>query len=196
MNLNSKPFKIAIFASGSGTNADNLMRYFKHHPQIEVAVVICNVSGAGVIEKAERQGVPCEIIGNQQAADGPFLLKCLEKFRVTHLVLAGYLRLIPKELIQNFEGKIINIHPSLLPHYGGKGMFGMRVHESVIAHQELESGISIHEVNEEFDKGRILFQARIRIEPNETAETLAQRIHELEYRHFPEVVSGWIEDGV
>ena len=180
--------RIAIFASGTGSNAINLIRYFKNHPTIEIGFVLSNKSDAPVLNSAKELGVEVMCYNNEELAKGDFLVQLCKSHQIDWIMLAGYLRLIPTELIHFFENKIINLHPSLLPSYGGKGMHGSHVHEAVIANKELESGITIHYVNEEFDKGRIIAQFRCAINSNDTTSTLAQKIHVLEQSYLPIVV--------
>lgn len=182
---------IAILASGSGTNAENLIRYFKNTDDISVNLVATNVPDAGVIARAEQAGVPVIRFSRHDLESGT-LCDELQKKQTDVVVLAGFLWLIPANLIEAFPGKIINIHPALLPKYGGKGMYGNRVHQAVIANGEKESGITIHLVDEHYDRGDILYQAVTTVDNNDTADTLAGKIHELEYRYFPEVVERFI----
>lgn len=179
---------IAIFASGSGSNAEQLIKYFTHHQSISVAVVITNKANAGVIARAERLQVPHIVINDQQANDGQYLLSLLKQHQIDLVVLAGYLKLFPADVIQQFPDRVINLHPSLLPKYGGKGMYGSKVHEAVLANNEIESGITIHFVNEEYDKGAIIHQSEVLISTDETVESLATKIHHLEHENLAKVV--------
>jgi phosphoribosylglycinamide formyltransferase-1 len=185
--------KLAIFASGSGTNAENLIRYFEKDPSITVALIVCNVPNAGVISRAERLGVPVVMTNRAQLAEGSELSQKLEETQIHAIILAGFLLLIPEWLIKKYPNRILNIHPALLPKYGGKGMYGMRVHEAVIAAGEQESGISVHLVNEKFDEGPVLGQYTCPVEPNDNPEKLAEKIHELEYRYFPKIVEDYLK---
>lgn len=180
--------RIAIFASGTGSNAVNFINYFKASAQVEIALVLSNKADAPVLGKATSMGIITVSVTNRQAANGPFMTQLMIEHKIDFIVLAGYLRLIPTELINAFNRKMVNIHPSLLPKYGGKGMYGGKVHQAVIANQEPESGITIHYVNEVYDKGEIISQERIGVAPNDTPDSLAQKIHELEHKHFPVVV--------
>lgn len=180
--------RIAVFASGKGSNAINLIRYFNNHPSIEIGFVLSNKSDAPVLNSAKELGIEVLYLSNQEVANGDFLVQICQSHHIDWIMLAGYLRLIPGELIQHFENRIINLHPSLLPNYGGKGMHGGHVHEAVIANKETESGITVHFVNEEFDKGRIIAQFRCGINSNDTSSTLAQKIHVLEQSYLPVVV--------
>ncbi len=180
--------KIAIFASGAGSNAEKIIVHLQHNSSIQVAVVVCNKPEAGVLSIAISHQIPTLLIEKERFFRGDAYLPELSNYGVDFIVLAGFLWKIPQALIAAYPTKIINIHPALLPKYGGKGMYGMRVHEAVIAAGEKESGITIHYVNEHFDEGEPIFQARCPIEPTDTPESLAQKVHALEHRHFPEVV--------
>lgn len=185
--------KLAIFASGSGTNAENIANYFRDHKEIEVAVILCNKENAGVFERAKRLGIPAIYATSDKVADGKALCATMKEYHIDFIVLAGYLRKIPSELIAAYPNKIVNIHPALLPKYGGKGMYGDRVHEQVLNNGEKESGISIHIVNEAYDEGDILFQKAIDIQDIREVEVLAGRIHELEYAHYPKTIESQIK---
>jgi phosphoribosylglycinamide formyltransferase-1 len=180
--------RLAIFASGAGSNAVNLIRYFKDRPFIDVALVVCNRPNAPVVQRVKEDNVPCILISNKETTDGQFLIGLMEKHRINGIVLAGYLRQIPKELIDHFTDRIINLHPSLLPKYGGPGMYGDRVHEAVLANHEQFTGITIHLVNEEYDKGAILEQVQFPIPVNMTLAELKSAIHGIEEEHFPLIV--------
>ena len=188
-----KKNKIAIFASGSGTNAENIGRFFTNHPKAEVCLILSNKKDAGVVLRAKNLGIPCIIFNKEDFYDTTKVLTDLKKYSIDFVILAGFLWLLPQSLIHSYPKRIINIHPALLPKYGGKGMFGMRVHETVIANNEIESGITIHYVNEEYDAGDIIFQARCGISKNDTPEVLAEKVHKLEYEHFPRVIEGIVE---
>lgn len=179
--------RIAIFASGSGTNAQRLMEHFATNPVAQVVLVVSDQPKAGVIQRAWDMGVPSYLFGAAQLRDGT-LLRELRDQRIDLLVLAGFMRLIPAELVQAFPQRILNIHPALLPKYGGKGMYGMHVHRAVIAAGETESGITIHYVNERYDEGEQLLQVKCPVLPDDTPESLAERIHGLEHAHYPGVV--------
>jgi phosphoribosylglycinamide formyltransferase 1 len=180
--------KIAVFASGSGTNCENLIRYFQDSEKIEVAVVITNNPFAGVIERASNLDTDCFINLLKTTDDFQTLDDILDEYNIDWIVLAGFLKLVPRNLIIRYRQRMINIHPALLPAYGGKGMYGMKVHEAVIAAGEKQSGITIHYVNEHYDEGAIIEQFICPVLKNDTPEELARRIHELEHKHFPEVV--------
>lgn len=179
---------IAVFASGSGTNCENLINYFEKSDTINVALVITNNPFAGVIEKADRLDVDCYINLFSSAADFSTLYKILEEYKIQWIILAGFLKLIPADLITRFNGRIINIHPALLPKFGGRGMYGQKVHKAVIESGETVSGITIHLVNEKYDEGEILVQHFCDVFPDDTPETLAERIHQLEYTFYPTAI--------
>ncbi|MDR2362399.1 MAG: phosphoribosylglycinamide formyltransferase [Prevotellaceae bacterium] len=183
---------ISVFASGSGSNAENLTVYFKKHPSIRVGLILTNNPKAGVIDRARLAGVPVKIFNRHDFYESGTVLAALREYRTAYIVLAGFLWLAPDYLLEKYP--VLNIHPALLPAYGGKGMYGMHVHRAVIAGRETQSGITIHEVDSEYDNGRILFQAACPVAPDDTPERLAARIHELEYRYFPHVVEKWITE--
>lgn len=180
--------KIAIFASGNGSNAQHIIEYFTGSDKVDPALVLCNKPDAFVLTRAEKLGIPTILFNREEFFDSDAVMVTLAQHRIEYLILAGFLWLIPKNLIKLYAGKIINIHPALLPRHGGKGMYGMKVHEAVIAAGELESGITIHFVNECYDEGEIIFQARCPVLPSDTPERLAEKIHSLEYRWYPEVI--------
>lgn len=184
--------KIAIFASGAGSNAEKIIAHLKHHSAIEVALVVSNRPEAGVLAIAAANRIPTLIIEKENFFRGDAYIPKLKEYGIGFIVLAGFLWKIPAALIAAFPNRIINIHPALLPKYGGKGMYGAKVHEAVIAAGEKESGITVHYVNEVYDDGEHLFQAHCPIHETDTPETLAQKIHALEHAHFPEVVEKWV----
>jgi phosphoribosylglycinamide formyltransferase-1 len=190
-----KKNKIAIFASGSGTNAENIGRFFSDHPLAEVSLILTNKKDAGVISRAENLGIPCIVFNREDFYDTGKVISYLRQYSIDFIVLAGFLWLIPKNLIENYPKQIINIHPALLPKYGGKGMYGSFVHETVIKNKDTESGITIHFVNEEYDAGSVIFQARCSFLKNETAETLAEKVHALEYEFYPKVIERLLGSG-
>ncbi len=185
---------IAIFASGSGTNAQKIMEYFDNHPDIRVRLVLSNKADAPVLMRAANFMIPTHIFDRKSFYESDAVLQQLANHQIDYIVLAGFLWLVPASLIQAFPDRIVNIHPALLPKYGGKGMYGMKVHQAVVDAQEKESGITIHLVNEEYDKGRHLFQAACTVEPDDTADTVAGKIHALEHAHFPKVIEQWIQE--
>jgi len=192
----SAPIHIAIFASGAGSNARKIIDYFEKRTAgssvnstgtksaaIKVSLIVCNVPGAGVLEIAKEKGIPSLII-NKADFNATGYLESLQNADINFIVLAGFLWKVPEVLVRAYPKAIINIHPALLPKYGGKGMYGVHVHEAVIAAGEKESGITIHWVNEHYDEGAIIFQAKCSIDANDTADTLANKIHALEHAHF------------
>lgn len=179
--------KIAILASGEGTNAERIIQHFLERKTAEVALVISNKAQAGVCKRAERLGVPSQVISAQGFAAGE-ALEVLHRHRIDFVVLAGFLLKVPDAILHDYPDKIVNIHPSLLPRFGGKGMYGARVHEAVLAAGEKESGITIHYVNQHYDEGGIILQATCPVLPGDTPESLAARVHRLEYEHFPRVI--------
>ncbi len=182
--------RLAIFASGSGTNAEQIMLHFKQHPKIEVALMLSNKPDAFVLARTKKFNVPCKVFTRQLFSDE--VLHWLLEEKITHIVLAGFMWLMPSSIIKKFPGKIINIHPALLPKFGGKGMYGHYVHEAVKAAGEKETGITIHLVNEKYDEGEILCQASCTVDPYDSPEQIADKVHALEHRHYPEQIEKWI----
>jgi len=180
--------RIAIFASGSGTNAEKIMSYFQHHDVGEVALVLSNKPDAFVLERAGKFSVPTHVFSRDRFYNSTEVIDIMIDTEVSLVVLAGFLWLVPADLIRAFPERMINIHPALLPEYGGKGMYGKHVHEAVIRNQEKESGISIHYVNEVYDDGKIIRQEKCEVKADDTPESLAQRIHLLEYKYYPLVI--------
>jgi phosphoribosylglycinamide formyltransferase-1 len=185
--------RIAIFASGSGTNAQRIAEFFSHNRDVSIVRIYCNNPDAFVLTRARRLNIPLLLFTRTELYQSDLILDQLHNDQTDLIILAGFLWLVPANILSAYEHRIINIHPALLPKYGGKGMYGHRVHEAVIASGDKESGISIHYVNENYDEGDIIFQARCRVEPNETAESLAAKIHELEYAHFPVVIENVLQ---
>lgn len=179
---------LAIFASGSGSNAENIADYFLDSKQIHVSLIVTNNQNAGVIDRAVRLGIPVVVFSKQDFFAASKVIDILHEYQIDHIVLAGFLLLVPEKLILAFLGKIINIHPALLPHHGGKGFYGNKVHEHVIASKSPISGITIHHVNEKFDEGEIIFQAACCVDKNDSPLDLANKIHQLEYSYFPVVI--------
>ncbi len=179
---------IAIFASGNGSNAQRIAEYFSDSATINICRIYTNNPSAYVIERAARLNIPLTLFDKSELSKPGKVMETLEADHTDWIVLAGFLWLIPSYLIKRFPDRIINIHPALLPKYGGKGMYGSRVHEAVIQNGEQESGISIHYVNDRYDEGQIIFQATCPLKKDDTPSSLASRIHELEYRHYPEVI--------
>jgi len=179
---------IAIFGSGSGTNAENIIQYFESNPLIEVTLVLSNRADAYILERARLHHIPSVVFAKSDFQDEDSLFALLYKYKVDFVVLAGFLLQIPVALIHAFPNKIINIHPALLPKYGGKGMYGDRVHEAVIAAGDKLSGITIHYIDEHYDSGSIIFQTTCDVLPDDTPHDLATRVHALEYKYFPRVI--------
>ena len=184
--------KIALFASGNGTNVQNIMDYFVDNKYIRVDSVWSNNPGAYALKRAEKFNVKTFVFEREEFNNTSRILQILKNREVDLIVLAGFLWLIPENLIRNF--RIINIHPALLPKYGGKGMFGMKVHSKVVENKEIESGISIHYVNEKYDEGQIIFQAKCSVLPTDTPEQVASKVHDLEYKFFPKVIEALLTD--
>ncbi len=183
---------IAILASGSGTNAEAIVDYFSSNNSIRVVCIISNKANAGVLDRAQRLGIPAYVFSNIEMREGIRPLTLLSELGVNLVVLAGYLNLISEPWLEAYPDRIINIHPALLPRYGGKGMYGQHVHEAVIAAREAQSGITIHLINERYDEGRFLLQATCPVFPSDTPESLAQRIHTLEHRFYPSTIEQFI----
>jgi phosphoribosylglycinamide formyltransferase-1 len=179
---------IAIFASGSGTNAENIIKYFSNKKSAKVKLVLSNKPEAYVLKRAEAHQIKSFIFDRHDFYYTGRILKLLQEYKIDFIVLAGFLWLVPEDILRNYPSRIINIHPALLPKYGGKGMYGDKVHKAVIADQEPESGITIHYVNNIYDSGDIIFQRRCNVEKNDTPESLAVKVHALEYRYFPEII--------
>ncbi len=179
---------IAILASGSGTNAEKIMRHLEHNPEICVSLIICNKPGAKVLERAAKFKVPSVVVDRQSFYDEEYMLKTLNEYGIDFVVLAGFLWLVPPSLVRAYERRMVNIHPALLPKYGGKGMYGMNVHRAVFEAKEPHSGITIHYVNEHYDEGDIVFQATCAIDENDTPDDIAKKVRQLEHRYFPRVV--------
>lgn len=185
--------QVAIFASGAGSNAAKIIAHFKKNQHINIALVVCNKTGAGVLQIAADNGIDVLMIEKEAFNNGHAYLDELKEKKIDWIILAGFLWKVPLPLIKEWNGKIINIHPALLPKYGGKGMYGQRVHEAVIAAGEKESGISIHYVDEIYDHGKVIYQASCTVEENETADSLAQKIHVLEHQYFAGIIEQEIE---
>ncbi len=179
---------IAIFASGAGSNAARIISHFKNSREVNVALVVCNKPGAGVLQIAANNGIPVLMIERERFSRGDGYVEALKQYNIQWIILAGFLWKLPGNLVHAWPGHIINIHPALLPNYGGKGMYGKHVHEAVLAAGDTQSGISIHYVDEIYDHGRVIKQARCDIAENETPESLAAKIHLLEHEHFPGVI--------
>jgi phosphoribosylglycinamide formyltransferase-1 len=185
--------RIAIFASGSGSNAENIAKYFRDHADIQVALILSNNPGAYVHERAKKLGIPSYTFSKAVFDEGSAVLNILREYKTDFIVLAGFLLKVSQPLLDAFPGRIVNIHPALLPKYGGKGLYGDRVHRAVVEAGEKETGITIHYVNENYDEGDIIFQARCEVIPGETPEDVARKVHELEYAHFPVVIDALLK---
>jgi phosphoribosylglycinamide formyltransferase-1 len=179
---------IAIFASGSGTNAEEIIRYFSTKNNAKVSLILTNKREAYVLKRAAKHRIPSVFFDQQDFYQNTTVLDILSEHKIDLIVLAGFLWLVPENILNAFNKRIINIHPALLPSYGGKGMYGEKVHKTVIENGEKESGITIHYVNQYYDSGDIIFQARCKVEKDDTAETLAGKIHALEYEHYPRII--------
>ena len=198
MNINVKTLnilkkRIAIFASGSGSNAQKLMEYFKRSSDVEVALVLTNNSDAYVLQRADNFEIPSHIFDKQEFTQTNNIVNLLKNMEIDLVVLAGFLWLIPSNLLQAFPNQIINIHPSLLPKYGGKGMYGDKVHLEIMLNKEYESGITIHFVNEHFDEGEIIHQSHFKIDKNDDLEMIKFKGQQLEHLHYPKVVESLLK---
>lgn len=179
---------IAVFASGSGTNAENIFQYFGDSVSARPVLLVADNPDAGALKRAQRFGIETAVFPRSEFRSGEHILELMQLRNIDFIVLAGFLSLVPATLIHAYSGRIVNIHPALLPKYGGKGMYGHHVHEAVIANGEKQSGITIHLVNEHYDEGATLAQFTVDITPEDTPESLAEKIHKLEYEHFPRVI--------
>jgi len=179
--------KIVILASGSGSNAERITQYFSSHKNVEISYILSNKNDAFVLERAKKHGIKTKVFSNKEMKEQIEFLNLL-KTEADFIVLAGFLLKVPEHIIKAFPNKIINIHPALLPNYGGKGMYGMHVHRAVKKNNETETGITIHYINENYDEGAIIFQAKTALTTEDTPETIANKIHELEQQHFPNVI--------
>jgi phosphoribosylglycinamide formyltransferase 1 len=193
MQQKGAKIRLAMLASGSGTNVANFIEYFKLHDIIEVALVVSNHPDAQVLKRAAKTRIPHVVVRREQWDDEQLVLGLFRQSHIDVIVLAGFLLLVPGYLLKEYPGRIVNIHPALLPKFGGKGMYGMRVHEEVIRQGEYQTGITIHYVNERYDEGEIIFQAGFDVLAEDTPETLAQKVHQLEYQHYPRVVEELVE---
>ena len=187
----SQKFRIAIFASGGGTNAEAIMKYFKDHPLIKIELILSNNPNAFVLERAKKFSVRTKVFNREEFASDE-VVSVLRTHGVTHIVLAGFLWLIPASLLKSYPNKIINIHPALLPKFGGKGMYGMKIHELVRSLNETETGITIHLINDKYDEGPILYQGRCNVLSTDTPKDIADKVHQLEYANYPLIIEQWI----
>ncbi|KAA6313771.1 Phosphoribosylglycinamide formyltransferase [termite gut metagenome] len=179
---------IAILASGSGTNAENIINYFEKNNLVEVALIISNKENAYVLERARKLNVTTAVVPKSDWETGEKVIALLRKYQIDFIVLAGFLLRVPDAVLRAYPRKMINIHPALLPKFGGKGMYGDKVHEAVVAAREKESGITIHYINEYYDEGQIIFQAKCEILPEDSPEDVAKKVHTLEHKHFPKII--------
>jgi phosphoribosylglycinamide formyltransferase-1 len=184
--------RIAIFASGSGTNAENIAIHFEKSNEHVVSLILTNNPQAGVLLRARNLNIPCLVFSQEQLNDG-YVLNVLLQQKIDFVVLAGFLKLVPESIIEAFEGRIINIHPALLPKYGGKGMYGGRVHQAVFDAREAETGITIHHVTAKYDEGNIIFQTSVAVEKRDSVKDIESKVHALEYRHYPEVINDCLD---
>jgi len=183
-----KHVRLAILASGSGSNAEMICRFFSSENRVKIGIIISNRLEAQVHQRAARLGIPSVTFSRETLTDGPAFAKILKNERIDFIILAGYLLKIPTELIAAFPNRIINIHPALLPKFGGKGMYGHHVHQAVVVAKEHESGITIHMVNENYDEGSIVFQAKCPVYEDDSVDDVAKKVHILEHKHYPEVI--------
>lgn len=188
----NQPARLAVFLSGNGSNAEAIFSYFKNHSSIQVVLVLSNNPEAFGLQRASKFNIPSRVFTKQQFREGDEVVQWLREAKVTHIVLAGFLWLIPANLIHEYPHRMINIHPALLPKYGGKGMYGAKVHETVKAAGETETGITIHEVDEHYDEGRILFQGKCPIHPTYSVQQIAEQVQRLEHAHYPRVIERWV----
>lgn len=186
---------IAIFASGNGTNAEAIIQHFKNDPDISVSLVVSNNPGAYVLQRAKNHGIPTVLINRESFYTSNSILSELEAHRVDLIVLAGFMWLVPQYLVAKYERHMVNIHPALLPKYGGKGMYGMHVHNAVKKAGETQTGITIHWVNEHYDEGAIILQQTCEIEENDTPDMIATKVHALEYEYYPKVIESIVKNG-
>ena len=186
--------KLALFASGNGSNVQRITEFFSGNPQVEISLLLTNNSKAGVLKRAENLGLHSVIFSKDDFFKSDKIVNILKEVNPDLIVLAGFLWLVPDNLIKTFKNKIINIHPALLPKYGGKGMYGHHVHDAVIKNREPKSGITIHYVNEKYDDGQIIFQSEFALADNETSKSLAGKIHLQEYKHFPAVIEKLLQE--
>ncbi len=180
--------KIALLASGSGTNVENIYNYFKGNNQIKISCILCNKPDAYVLKRAAGLSIDFLVFNREDFSNSDTILTYLESKNVNFIVLAGFLWLIPGWLTAKFPGRIINIHPALLPKYGGKGMYGDNVHKAVFENHETETGITVHMVNDKYDEGHIIFQKSVKIDSNDTPDSIACKVHELEYKYYPTII--------
>ena len=191
----SQKKRIVIFASGSGTNAENIIKYFQSSDLAEVILVLSNKKDAKVLDRAKNLNIPALSFTKEELYSDDGVLKILQLHQPHLIVLAGFLLKFPEKIIAHFSNQIINIHPALLPNYGGKGMYGSAVHKAVVENKDLETGISIHYVNENYDEGAIIAQKRVSLSNIDTPETVAEKVHKLEYKWFPKIIEELLQNG-
>ena len=184
--------KIAVFASGNGTNAQKIFEYFEQHTAVEVSLLCCNKSGATVLDRAERFGIPTLVFNREQFYKSQEVVNRLADDQIDLVVLAGFMWLVPENLVTAFEGHLVNIHPALLPKFGGKGMYGMYVHEAVKEAGETETGITIHQVNSRYDEGNIIAQFSCELDPADSPEEIAKKVQRLENENYPKVIENLV----
>ncbi len=194
MRTSNQAKKLALFASGAGSNVRRIHEHFLDRTDVVVSLLVCNKPEAPVVAFAREQDIPVRMITREDLSDPGPIVRELQDLNIDLIVLAGFLWKIPALVIQAFPDRILNLHPALLPLYGGKGMYGIRVHEAVLQASEKESGITIHLVNEDYDKGRILFQAKCPVLAGDTARDLADRIHQLEHQHLPLIIDRYLSN--
>lgn len=187
---------VAIFASGSGSNAENISHYFTNHPKIVISLIISNKRDAYVHERARKLGIPSYTFSKSEFDEATLIIDTLREYKIDFIVLAGFLLKVSQPILDAFPSRIVNIHPALLPKYGGKGMYGDNVHKAVVDADEKESGITIHYVNENYDEGDIIFQAKCEVLSDDSPDDVAKKVHELEYVHFPQVIEKVIETAI
>ncbi|MCH3924765.1 MAG: phosphoribosylglycinamide formyltransferase [Bacteroidales bacterium] len=186
--------KLALFASGNGTNVQQISEYFANNNDVKVSCVVVNKKNCYVIERAKNLNIPCYYFNRKDFYESDKVLDLMKENEIDYIILAGFLWLIPNNLLMKYNNKIINIHPALLPKYGGKGMYGHNVHEAIVLHKEKESGITIHYVNEKYDSGDIIFQAKCKIEAKDSADDVAAKIHLLEKEYYPKVIEKVVKE--
>lgn len=188
--------RLAIFASGSGSNAQKILEYFKENKNAEVSIVLSNNPDAYVLQRADNFETPTHVFDRQEFYQTDSVVRLLQDHQIDLIVLAGFLWLIPENLIQAFPRAIINIHPALLPSYGGKGMYGDRVHQAVLNAKDAETGITIHYIDDKFDEGEVIFQAKYKIEPGDTLDLIRFQVQQLEHQFYPKVIENIIKDSI
>jgi len=188
----SNSANIAIFASGSGSNAEKIFEHFLHNESIRVSALLCNNPKAFVLERAGKFSIPTYVFDREIFYNSGSVEEFLDQNQISFIVLAGFLWLIPGSMVEKYQGRIVNIHPALLPKYGGKGMYGMKVHEAVHQNNETETGITVHHVNPKYDDGDIIFQAKCPVLTQDTPETIALKVHQLEHKYYPKVIEDLI----